>query len=110
MAEFYQPMIPAVKNNIFKIREACKKYSVTSLYLFGSATCEQTRQDSDIDFLVAYQRDKEGLPIKNFDYFDLLFLLEDITGCTVDLVVADAIRNEYFRNRVEQQKQLLYEA
>ena len=103
-------MIPAIKNNILKIQEACKKHSVTSLYLFGSATGNQIRGDSDIDFLVAYKRDKEGLPVNNFDYFDLLFLLEDITGCKVDLVVADAIRNEYFKNRVEQQKQLLYEA
>lgn len=103
-------MTPVVKNNINKIQDACKKYSVTQLYLFGSAAGDHFSAESDIDFLVSYKRDQEGLPAEGFDYFDLLFLLEEITGRKVDLVVSDAIRNKYLKQRVEEQKMLLYAA
>lgn len=103
-------MIPVVENNINKIQDACKKYRVTELYLFGSAAGDHFNTESDIDFLVSYKRDSEGLPVEGFDYFDLLFSLEEITGRKVDLVVADAIRNKYFKQRVEEQKQLIYAA
>jgi uncharacterized protein len=103
-------MVPAVENNIDRIKDACKKHSVTSLYLFGSATGDYFNLESDIDFIVSYKRNEEGLPVADFDYFDLLFLLEEITGRKVDLVVADAIRNKYFKQKAEQQKQLIYAA
>jgi uncharacterized protein len=98
-----------VENNLNNIKEACKKYKVKSLYLFGSATTSSFTPQSDLDFLVDYFKDEEGLPQHPFDYFDFLFLLENITGKKVDLVVTDAVRNSYFKKSLETQKVLIYE-
>ena len=98
-----------VENNLNFIKEACKKYKVKSLYLFGSATTENFTPQSDLDFLVDYFKDAEGLPEHPFDYFDFLFLLENITGKKVDLVVSEAVRNSYFKKSMEAQKILIYE-
>lgn len=91
-----------------RITEACKKHEVKSLYLFGSAATGHYTNNSDIDFIVEYARNKEGLSATRFDYFDFLFLREDITGRKVDLVIADAIRNKYFKESIEKGKLLLY--
>jgi predicted nucleotidyltransferase len=101
-------MTAVIKNNIDRIIEACKKHHVKSLYLFGSAATGKIKSGSDLDFLIDYNKDRDGLPVLEFDYFDFLFILEEITGQKVDLVVADAIRNKYFRERVEKEKMLLY--
>lgn len=101
-------MIPLIKNNIDKIKAACMKHSVKTLYLFGSAANGKFRPGSDLDFIVDYNKDQNGLPVQQFDYFDFLFKLEEITGEKVDLVVLDAIRNKYFNARVEKEKLLLY--
>ena len=103
-------MAPEITNNLSKIIGACKKMQVENLYVFGSATREDFSNNSDIDFLVAYNRDKTGMPPKEFDYFDLWFALEDITGRKVDLVVEHGIRNKYFKEQIEKEKVLLYAA
>jgi predicted nucleotidyltransferase len=98
-----------IKNNLNPISEVCKKYKVKSLYLFGSATTAFFTAQSDLDFVVEYFKDAGGLPEHPFDYFDLLFSLEAITGKKGDLVVKDAIRNSYFKKSLEERKVLIYE-
>ena len=102
-------MIAISKNNLIQINDACIKYNIKSLYLFGSATTENFSKESDLDFLVDYYREAEGLPKEPFDYFDFLFSLEEITERKVDLVVKDAERNSYFKKEMDKQKVLLYE-
>jgi hypothetical protein len=95
--------------DLILITDACEKYQIKSLYLFGSATTNNFTVKSDLDFLVDYFKDDEGLPKAPFDYFDFLFSLEKITGRKVDLVVQDAVRNSYFKKEMDLQKVLLYE-
>jgi uncharacterized protein len=102
-------MVSIPKNNIDKIKSACLQYGIRSLYLFGSATGNNFKDFSDLDFLVDYFKDDEGLPKEPFDYFDFLFLLENITGRKVDLIVKDAVRNKYFKAEMDKQKVLIYE-
>jgi predicted nucleotidyltransferase len=99
---------PAVECNLEKIKATCEKYRVKSLYLFGSATTKDFTTESDLDFLVEYLKDAEGMQQAAFDYFDLLFSLQDITGKKVDLVVKEAVRNSYFKKSLEEQKVLIY--
>src|SRR5258706_12757440 len=103
-------IVPVIADNIEKIKTVCKKYGVKSLYLFGSGMSERFNTNSDIDFLVDYYKDKDGLPLTPFDYFDLLFSLEEIIGLQVDLVTADAVRNRFFKEKVDTEKVLLYAA
>ena len=102
-------MQPIPETILHKISDACLKYQIKTLHLFGSATTESYTPESDLDFLVDFFKDAEGLPKAPFDYFDFLFLLEDITGRKVDLIVKDAVRNSYFKKAMEKQKVLVYE-
>lgn len=102
-------MISIVENKLEAIRTLCKKYEIQSLYLFGSAAREDFKDNSDVDFLLNYKKDKNGLGVKEFDYFDFLFSLENLIGKKVDLVVEDSIKNYIFRQSIEKDKLKIYE-
>jgi len=65
------------------------RYGVTQLALFGSTARDTARSDSDIDILVAF----DG-PATSERYFGVQFYLEDLYGCSVDLVTEKALRAE----------------
>ena len=63
-----------------------KGFGVRSLSLFGSCARGEQTPESDLDFVVEFER-------KSFDaYMDLKFLLEDLFGRPVDLVLSDGIK------------------
>lgn len=102
-------MITLIKNNQSALEQLCRQYGVRRLELFGSALCDENfAKNSDLDFLV------EFLPLqwgqKADAYFGLLEALEALFGRSIDLVVAKAIRNPYFRAVVDQTRELLYAA
>ncbi len=104
-------MIIEIENKLDKIISLCKTMQVKSLFVFGSAARgKDFTHDSDIDFLYRYIKDEKGFPIAGYDYFDLLFKLEEITGRKVDLVAEEKIKNQYFIERIEQEKIKIYEA
>lgn len=104
-------MIPEIKKNLDKIIETCKQMQVKSLYLFGSAArSNDYTEESDIDFLYSMFMDEKGLPVSNYDYFDLLFKLEEIIGRKVDLVSEKGIRNKYFLKSIMDDRLKIYEA
>ena len=104
-------MITAVKNKIEEIKKLCQKMQVQSLYLFGSGTNEKDfTKKSDLDFLFQFKKDKHGSPVSGYDYFDLRFELERITGKKIDLVAEEKIKNKFFLNRVNQEKIKIYES
>jgi uncharacterized protein len=87
----------------------CRRYRVHRLELFGSAAAGTDRPgESDLDFLVEF----EAPPPASYadTYFGLKEALEELFGRPVDLVVASAVRNPYFRASVERTKTLLYAA
>jgi predicted nucleotidyltransferase len=92
-----------------ELEALCCRYSVRRLELFGSAATGLERTGgSDLDFLVEFG----PLPHGGYAdaYFGLLESLEALYGRPVDLVVASAIRNPFFRQSVEQTRTLLYAA
>jgi hypothetical protein len=66
-----------------------RRFGVTRLALFGSTARDMARTDSDVDILVAF----DG-PATSERYFGVLFFLEDLFGCGVDLVTEKALRAE----------------
>ena len=67
-------------------REKIRGYHVRRLGLFGSAARGEATETSDLDFVVEFEK-------KSFDaYMDLKAFLEELFGCRVDLVVAEAIK------------------
>jgi predicted nucleotidyltransferase len=103
-------MIAIVKDNIDEIVKTCERMQIQSLYLFGSASNEKGfKKNSDLDFLYQFKKDKNGLNISQYDYFDLMFDLEKITGKKIDLVAEEKIKNKFFLERVNSQKIKIYE-
>ena len=104
-------MVPEIKNNLDRIIEACKKMQVKSLYVFGSAARgNDYTKESDIDLLYTMFTGDNGLTVGKYDYFDLWFTLEDITGRKIDLVAEKGIRNKYFLKSIMENRQKIYEA
>ncbi len=99
-----------IKNKLPDIVKICEQMQVKSLYLFGSGVRDDFDKKSDFDFLFSFKNDKDGnlLP-PYYDYFDLMFELEKITGRKVDLVAEERITNKYFLNRISNEKIKIYE-
>ena len=66
-----------------------QRFGVTRLALFGSTVRNAATENSDIDILVAF----DG-PATSSRYFGVQFYLEDLFGCSVDLVTEKALRPE----------------
>ena len=103
-------MVTAIEDNIDKIISLCRKMQLQSLYLFGSSIDEKKySKNSDLDFLYKFKKDENGLPVSQYDYFDLMFSLEEITGKKIDLVAEEKMKNKFFISRVNSEKIKIYE-
>jgi predicted nucleotidyltransferase len=88
------------------IDNLCKFYKVKSLYAFGSVLTDHFNPDSDIDMIV----DFANIDVADYadNYFDFKFSLQEILKRPIDLMEEKAIKNPYFRQSVNQQRQLVY--
>ncbi|HIK09748.1 MAG TPA: nucleotidyltransferase family protein [Oscillatoriaceae cyanobacterium M33_DOE_052] len=68
-------------------RDQLTALGVKSLNLFGSVARDEAGPDSDVDFLVEFDR-----PGGLFQLFRVQYYLEDILGCEVDLGTEAALR------------------
>ena len=89
-----------------EIFQLCKTHKVKSLYAFGSVLKDNFNNESEIDLIV----DFSNVELEDYadNYFDFKFSLQDILKRPVDLLEEKAIRNPYFRQSLNQQKQLVY--
>ena len=82
-------MSPAAQTILKKIEEHSadlRGFGVQKLALFGSAARGEVRPESDLDFLVDFER-------VTFDgYMDLKFFLENLYSRKVDLVISKDIK------------------
>jgi|AntRauTorcE11897_2_1112592.scaffolds.fasta_scaffold61552_2 predicted nucleotidyltransferase len=87
----------------------CKKYHVSYLAVFGSATTERFQDDSDLDFLVSFEN---GLTARQLAtaFFGLKLDLEGLFDRPVDLVTRASLTNPYFRQSVMAGQRALYAA
>jgi uncharacterized protein len=102
-------MNPAIAKHQTQVIALCPIFHVQRLELFGSGLSDAFNPDaSDLDFLVEF----EPMPSGGYAtaFFGFKEALEQLFGRPVDLVVDSAIRNPYFRQRIEQTKALLYAA
>ncbi|ARV60336.1 nucleotidyltransferase [Nostocales cyanobacterium HT-58-2] len=75
-------------------RQQLQAMGVKSLELFGSVARDEADPDSDVDFLVEFDR-----PVGLFDFSRVRLYLEDVLGCSVDMGTQDALR-EHLRKPV----------
>ena len=69
--------------------ELRERFGVTRLALFGSVARDTASESSDVDILVGF----DG-PATSKRYFGVQFFLEDLMGCSIDLVTDKALRPE----------------
>ena len=95
-----------VESRRAELAAICARLGVRRLELFGSGTRSSTPRD--LDFLV----DLGERPPAEYAaaYFALREQLETLFARPVDLVTPPGLENPYFRQRVEQEKTLLYAA
>lgn len=102
-------MNPEITRHKAELEDLCRRFRVRRLELFGSAAVGNYRPgESDLDFLVEFEPLSPGTYADT--YFGLLESLEQLFDARVDLVVASAIKNPYFRQSVDKTKALLYAA
>ena len=95
-----------VEKNIDRLKSLCKKYKVTELYVFGSVLNNHFSSESDIDFIVSF--DEIELEKYADNYFDFKFSLEDLFSRNIDLLEEKAIKNPFFKDSINNSKQLIY--
>ena len=93
-------------DNLDKLRELCIRCKVSSLYVFGSINSNSFNDESDIDFVVIFDKAKVEDYFDN--YFDFKYALEDLFNRSVDLVEDQTIKNIYLRQNVDASKQMIY--
>ena len=102
-------MRPFVKNRLPKMIALLKKHHITQAYLFGSVNTANFNRKSDVDVLVSIDETLE--PIEQGEHLILLWdELELLFGRKVDLLTERSLKNPYFIQSINQNKQLIYES
>jgi uncharacterized protein len=102
-------MVHILEDKLAAIAQACGRFGVSRLDVFGSALRDDFRPgESDLDLLV------EFVPLEPHDlvdaYFGLLEELRAVLGVEVDLVMADAVKNRFIAAEIARTKKRLYAA
>lgn len=102
-------MAPLITENINQIVAACEKHHVKYLYVFGSAARgNDFNEESDVDFLYAFDKEKIVLDDYADNYFDFRFGLEDLFNRNIDLLPEELITNPYLLKTINEDKIKLY--
>ena len=92
--------------HINDIKKLCSNHKVKQLYAFGSILTSKFNHESDVDFVVDF--DPIDISLYADNYFDFKFSLQNILKRPIDLLEEKAIKNPYFRQALNQQRQLIY--
>lgn len=95
-----------IEKHTNKISDLCENHKVKSLYAFGSVLTTNFNEESDIDFIVDFFP-QDVLEYAD-NYYELKFALEEILRRKIDLLEEKAIKNPYFKQVVNENKQLIY--
>jgi predicted nucleotidyltransferase len=98
--------VTLLDTHITDIRELCSNHKVKELYAFGSVLTPKFNKESDVDLVVDF--DPIDISLYADNYFDFKFSLQKILNRHIDLLEEKAIKNPYFRQNLNQQRQLIY--
>jgi uncharacterized protein len=83
-----------VQSRLSEQRAELTKLGVRSLDIFGSVARGESAPGSDVDLLIDFDR-----PVGLFHFFRVQQRLEQILGCSVDLVMLEAVKPQ-LRERI----------
>jgi predicted nucleotidyltransferase len=98
-----------LKKKLNDLKSLCITLKVKKLYAFGSVVSKNFMENSDIDFLISFS---ENLTVEEYtnNYFILHYELRELFHREIDIVTERMLSNPYFIERVDETKELLYEA
>jgi len=99
---------PFLTPHLDEIRQICRSHRVRRLDVFGSVLSDAFSVDSDVDFLVEF--DRQGYEGAFEQFMGFKEQLEALLSRPVDLVVNRSFRNPHFQHEVDQTKHLIYAA
>lgn len=97
-----------IELNLHKIIEICKRFHVRKLWVFGSILTSRFNEDSDVDLCVDFDWDKISLLDSANNFFGFQEALESLLGRKIDITDDSAVRNPYFREELNETRQLIY--
>ena len=80
-----------VMNKLKQNQHKLTAYQIKGLYLFGSVARNEAGADSDVDFIVDFER---GAEVGFFKLVRLQKMLSEILGSSVDLTTRDALHQK----------------
>ncbi|MFM6129795.1 MAG: nucleotidyltransferase family protein [Sphaerospermopsis kisseleviana] len=90
-----------------EIAEACQRYGIEPLFIFGSAFREVFRHgDSNIDLLVEFG--PIDISKKFHAYLEACAAFSKILQAEVDLVISGAVKNKVIASGIDRTKKLIY--
>jgi uncharacterized protein len=98
--------VTLLDTHITDIKRLCLNHKVKQLYAFGSVLTNKFTNESDVDLVVDF--DPIDISLYADNYFDFKFSLQKILNRPIDLLEEKAIKNPYFRQNLNQQRQLIY--
>ena len=103
-------MVSLIEKNRKALKELCVTFRVRRLEVFGSASTGRNfdPEKSDLDFLVEFQTLQPGEYADA--YFGLLDALETLFCRHIDLVMPQAVKNRYFIESIDKNREVLYAA
>jgi predicted nucleotidyltransferase len=103
-------MISLIEQNRKTLEELCVTFRVRRLEVFGSSSTGSNfdPEKSDLDFLVEFQTLQPGEYADA--YFGLLDALEKLFNRHIDLVMPRAVKNRYFIESINKNREVLYAA
>lgn len=103
-------MHPLISEKQEQIAALCRRYSVRSLEVCGSAARggDFDAAASDADFLVEFDPDSEAPPLA--EYFGFREALAQMLNRPVDLIERRAVRNPYVQASIDQVREVIYAA
>lgn len=100
-------MHPLLKDNLNEVERIMRKHQVERAYAFGSVCTDKFTDESDVDFIVKFNKDYFD------DYADNFLNLEDslkiLLNRDVDVITERTMRNSYFIEEVKKTQTKIYE-
>lgn len=96
--------MPALGLDSDSLKDVYRRNDISQLFLFGSYSRGEEREDSDIDLLVRFAKPKSLLSV-----IAIQRQISEILGRPVDLVTEPAI-SPYLRDRIMKELRMVYNA
>lgn len=97
-----------IEINLHRIFDICRKFHVRKLWVFGSILTSRFDNESDVDLCVDFDWNNIALKDSATNFFGFQEALENILGRKVDITDDSAVSNPYFREELNETRQLIY--